>query len=39
MDLTRLKKITPKDIKRAKKYLNAYIKIIETLEGEEYDRY
>lgn len=39
MDLTRLKKITPRDIKRAKKYLNAYIKIIETLEGEEYDRY
>ena len=39
MDLTRLKKITLRDIKRAKKYLNAYIKIIETLEGEEYDRY
>lgn len=39
LDVTRLKKITKKDIKRSMKYLDAYIKVIEKLGGEEYDRY
>mgnify|MGYP000059714814 CR=1 FL=1 len=39
LDLTRLKKITEVDIKRARKYLRAYTQIIEKLEGEENDRY
>lgn len=35
MDLTRIKEITPKDIKRTEKYMKAYDKIIHYLEGEE----
>ena len=34
MDLTRLKMINDNDIKRSKKYLNAYLKIINKMEGE-----
>lgn len=34
MDLTRLKKINDNDIKRSKKYINAYLKIINKMEGE-----
>lgn len=34
MDLTRLKKINENDIKRSKKYINAYLKIINKMEGE-----
>lgn len=39
MDLTRLKKITQKDLQRTEKYWKSYLKIINQLEGEENDRY
>ena len=35
MDLTRVKKITAKDLKRTEKYIKAYLRIIEKLESEE----
>ena len=35
LDLTRLKKVTTRDIVRSKKYVKAYVKIIEKMEGEE----
>ena len=35
MDLTRLSKITAKDLKRTDKYVKAYLRIIKKLEGEE----
>jgi len=35
MDVTRLKKITKKDLKRIEKYIKAYLKIINKIEGEE----
>lgn len=35
MDLTRLKSITKKDLKRVEKYINAYLKIVNYLEGEK----
>ena len=35
MDLTRLAKVTARDIKRSKKYIDAYSKIITKLEGEK----
>lgn len=35
MDLTRLTKVTARDIKRSKKYVDAYLKIITSLEGEK----
>ncbi len=35
MDLTRVKKITQKDLKRTEKYIKAYLRIIEKLESEE----
>jgi len=34
MDLTRVEKITKKDLKRTEKYIKAYLKIIDKLEGE-----
>ena len=38
LDLTRLKTINKKDINRSKKYINAYLKIINKME-EKNDRY
>ncbi len=35
MDLTRVDKITQKDLKRTEKYIKAYLKIIDKLEGEK----
>ena len=35
MDLTRVEKITKKDLKRCDKYIKAYLRIIEKLESEE----
>lgn len=35
MDVTRLRKITAKDLKRTDKYVKAYLRIIKKLEGEE----
>ena len=35
MDLTRLKTVTERDKKRSEKYVEAYLKIITNLEGEE----
>jgi len=35
MDLTRVSKITKKDLQRTEKYWKAYLKIIEKLEGEK----
>lgn len=35
MDLTRLSKITTRDLKRTEKYWKAYLKIIQKLEGEK----
>lgn len=34
MDLTRIKNITEKDIKRCKKYIDAYLKLIKYMEGD-----
>lgn len=35
MDVTRLNKVTTRDMLRSKKYIEAYLKIITCLEGEE----
>lgn len=34
MDLTRLQTVSEKDINRSKRYINAYLKIINKMEGE-----
>lgn len=34
MDLTRLQMVSEKDINRSKRYINAYLKIINKMEGE-----